>query len=361
MRYDSLRPSALALSAFWLAGCAGDTTTEPTSAAQPPAPVPELAVASNSWITRANMPSNRTSLATAIVTNTAGQSIVYAIGGLNSSRVPVNTVTAYNVATNTWTFRHTLPVRLAGSNGAGVINGKIYVSGGYSDYNGDFPTTALYMYNPATNTWTRKRDIPVVTGGVNADRYAAGNGVTGVIDGKLYVVSGCFQAQDPWGYYETCNPLFFRYNPATDRWVRLPSPFAVPAAGPSIGGVIAGKFYVMAGSPYTHDAYFAVYDPVTNQWTPKNPLGLSRPGAGSAVLGGQLYVIGGTRYNAARDGMETLDITIVYDPATNVWTRRASMPSARTSIAASKVLLNGKARIEVVGGIAPGNNIQYVP
>ena len=52
-------------------------------------------------------------------------------------------MTAYNVATNTWTFRHRLPKPLAGSNGAGVINGKIYVSGGYSDYGGDFPWAAL--------------------------------------------------------------------------------------------------------------------------------------------------------------------------------------------------------------------------
>jgi N-acetylneuraminic acid mutarotase len=364
MRYDSLWPSALALSAFWLAACADDTTTEPTSAAQPPATVPELAVvASNSWITRANMPANRTDLAAATVTNAAGQSIVYAIGGRNLNGTPVNTVTAYNVATNTWTFRRTLPTPLAGSNGAGVINGKIYISGGCTDRQCLFPTEALYMYNPATNTWTMKRGIPAAPPSepYGEDRYPLGDGVTGVINGKLYVVSGCFQADAPHGYFETCNPLFFRYNPATDQWVRLPSPFAEATRGPSIGGVIAGKFYVMAGSPYTHDAYFAVYDPATNRWTSKHGLGLSRPGAASAVLGGKLYVIGGTRYNATRDAMETLDITIVYDPATNLWTRRASMPSARTRIAASKVLLDGKARIEVVGGIAPGNNIQYTP
>ena len=44
---------------------------------------------------------------------------------------PLAKVTAYNVATNTWTDRRPLPVPLAWSNGAGVINGKIYVSGGF--------------------------------------------------------------------------------------------------------------------------------------------------------------------------------------------------------------------------------------
>ena len=43
----------------------------------------ELAVASNTWLTRANM-GNWTDLAAATVTNAAGQSIVYAIGGLGA-------------------------------------------------------------------------------------------------------------------------------------------------------------------------------------------------------------------------------------------------------------------------------------
>jgi N-acetylneuraminic acid mutarotase len=302
------------------------------------------------------MPANRTDLAVATVTNAAGQSVVYAIGGLSPTRMPLDKVTAYNVATNTWSFRRPLPTRLAGSNGAGVIDGKIYVSGGYSDYGGDFPGGSLYMYDPATNIWTEKRGIPRV-GGPGAYQYGAGNGVTGVINGKLYVVSGCFMAWEPWGYYEDCNPLFFRYNPVTDRWVTLPPPFADPTDGPHMGGVIGGKFYVMGND----GARLAVYDPAINQWTSKTPLKLSRPGAASAVLGGKLYLMGGRRYNATLHTYETLDITLVYDPATDAWTRRASMPSPRSGIAASRVFLDGQPRIEVVGGVAPGNNLQYVP
>jgi N-acetylneuraminic acid mutarotase len=79
------------------------------------------------------------------------------------------------------------------------------------------------------------------------------------------------------------------------------------------------------------------------------------------VLEGKLYVMGGERYNAARHAFETLDITIVYDPATDTWTRRASLPSPRSGIAASRVFLGGQPRIEVVGGVAPGNNLQYIP
>jgi N-acetylneuraminic acid mutarotase len=361
MLYRSLLPGALALGTFWLAGCGDDIATEPAASAEPATGAPVLAVTSNSWITRATLPITRSGPALATVTNAAGQSIVYVIGGW-AGRWPNAKVAAYNVATNTWTWPRPLPVPLAESNGAGVINGKIYVSGGYSTSGGNWPSSALFMYNLATNTWTRKRDMPVVTIG-GEDDYPGGSGVTGVINGKLYVVAGCFEAQEPWGYFETCNPLFFRYNPVTDGWTRLPSPFGsnTPTGSPYGGGVIDGKLYLTASSYYTGDARFSVYDPATNRWTTKPILGAARAGAATAVLSGKLYMMGGSRWNAARDGIDTLDLTSVFNPITNIWSQRARLPSPRAGVAGTTVRLNGNPRIEVIGGTAPGNNLQYIP
>jgi N-acetylneuraminic acid mutarotase len=373
MRYREFWCGVLALGTLALAGCGTDTPTQPSTASPSSGTTPELAVASNSWIERAHMPGVRAYLTAATVTDASGQSIVYAIGGASCTNcsglsTPVNTVTAYNVATNTWASRRPLPVPLAYSNGAGVINGKIYVSGGYTRYaynSGVYPltTSALYMYDPARNTWTRKRNMPKVRS-VYPNEVAgkAGiGGVTGVINGKLYVVTSCISTTAS-GDWEGCTwaraaAQFFRYNPVTDQWTTLPTPFPEGASSPYAGGVIGGKFYVMQGwqRGYTH---LSVYDPATNQWTPKTPLGLGRPGAATAVLGGKLYVIGGERYN---NGLETVDITIVYDPVTDAWTRRASLPSARAWTAATKVFLRGQPRIELVGGNVAEDNLQYVP
>jgi N-acetylneuraminic acid mutarotase len=249
---------------------------------------------------------------------------------------------------------------LSRTNGAAAINGKIYISGGCRDRKCFYPTNALYMYDPARDVWTQKREIPPDSsnGPDGENHYADGNGVSGVINGKLYVVSGCFENDSEKGYFESCSPLFFRYNPATDRWLQLPSPFAVPEYAPTIGGVIDGKFYVMTSNA----VYFAVYDPATNRWTPLNALGGGpRYGAASAVVGGKLYVFGGWRYDTSTGARDTLATTVRYDAATRTWVQRADLPGPRTGIAASRIFLNGKARIEVVGGSGTGNNLQYTP
>ena len=350
MRYHSLLPGALALgTSFGLAACGDGTVTEPTPAVEPGAMATDLAVAADNWIVRANMPTNRVDLATATLTNAAGQSILYAIGGRTAAGGPLGTVTAYNAATNSWTFRRLLPRPLYYTNGAGVIDGKIYISGGCysSDCVYNPPTADLYVYDPATNSWTAKRAMP--EGG---DR-----GVTGVINGKLYVLTQCYEDQGgPWNP-ECARYNFFRYNPATDRWARLASP--PPGIGLfGMGGVIGGKFYAMGG--VGANGMLAVYDRSTDQWTLKTPLDRMRFGSAATVLDRKLYVMGGVRlWEDSR--RETLDVTIVYDPVTDRWTRRASLPSARSGIAGATVTVDGEARIEVVGGSVPGNNLQYIP
>jgi N-acetylneuraminic acid mutarotase len=373
MRYRSRIPVALALSMAWIAAC-GETSTEPTQPTEPTLSRPELAVAGNTWIIRKNLPSVRRWVAAATVTNAAGQSIVYSIGGLTDvwPVSPLRKVTAYNAATNTWTERRPLPVPLGQSNGAGVINGKIYVSGGFTVIGDAAPTRALYVYDPAMNTWTRKRDLPAIYGGPTKDWTVGYGGVTGVIKGKLYVVTLC-QSRDQYTEGGVCEndrigPRLFRYNPATDRWVTLPPPFpAASSNDPAMvstlaGGVIGGKFYVMGGD-YRFKGRLSVYDPATNQWTAKNALGLARRDVATAVLGNKLYVMGGSRFDPSRGLVEDLDKTIVYDPVTNLWTLRASMPSPRTAMAGTTLLLNGKPRIEVIGGGGglAADNLQYIP
>ena len=356
MRYRLLSPSLLTLGAFGLAAC-GEETTQPNTAEDQPT-VPQLAVASNTWLTRRNMPLDFVAQTTAVVPNAAGQSILYVMGGRHADRpqprdwVPMGEVRAYNVATNTWTGKRDMPAARHLMNGSGVIKGKIYVTGGYGTR--VRPSASVFVYDPASNTWSRKRDMPA----------AGAEGVTGVIGGKLYVFT-----LDLYTLNKSVN--FFRYNPTTDSWTTLPkptgsSPFYVG------GGVINKKLYLIGkGVEAGSDEYSVLeYDPITNQWTkkrswrsesclpdPRYDCHLDGP---SVVMLSHLYVFGREWYGfGASPGI------FIYDPVSDTWGRKPLLTTLNywrlTDLTAARVFLNGKPRVEVTGGYRPGNNQQYIP
>lgn len=322
--------------AFLVAACSDTTTPDDGDLAR--ISDSEGAAVSNHWIARANLPGEeRFDVALATVTNAAGQSVLYVIGGEEAGGGSLTRVQAYNVATNTWTNRAPLPAARHRTNGAGVIGGKIYVTGGIQG-NDNF-RDELFVYDPATNRWTEKSPMP--TQGFR--------GITGVIGGKLYVVTDCDQ--------ENCMPFvskaLYRYSPTTDRWAVLPPPNF--SHGWGYGGVIDGKLYLTGGNPALE-----VYDPSTDAWTTRAPLPRRRWLGASAVVGGRLFVIGGfiERGSSTIDAIRT---TTVYDPRTDTWTERAPFPEAFIGLSASRVFLDGKPRIHVVGGPRPGNHRAYIP
>ena len=349
MRASSLRLIPLTLGSWVLVSCA-DEPTHPTQAASPEVTTP---AAANTWLTRKDMWGiERKDLTAATLTNAAGESVVYVIGGRSPAGGPLGKVMAYNVATNSWTVKASLPVPLWGMNQAAVLNGKIYVSGGCMfvacSYNG--PSEHLYVYDPADNTWVGKQNMPYIRDAEGELLFAGMYGATGVIAGQLYTLSQCFYGDAPL-FYE-CDPsLFFRYNARTDRWTILPR----PTYSYRYGGVINGRFYATDGD------HVEVYDPATNKWTLKAyPAPALPSGAATAIVHSRIYVIGGWGPDG-QGGYGPLRTARVYDPAVDRWSSAARMPTGRYGTAAAKVSAGGQPRIEVIGGPQPGNNLQYVP
>jgi hypothetical protein len=74
-------PTLLALGSCALISCAEDAT-QPDTATNQSAGTPELAVTTYTWLKRADMPGEaRFGFAMANVTNAAGESVLYVIGG----------------------------------------------------------------------------------------------------------------------------------------------------------------------------------------------------------------------------------------------------------------------------------------
>jgi N-acetylneuraminic acid mutarotase len=350
------RRLALMLSLFVLASCGENTAPNP-SAGTPVAVAPSFALASNTWMKRARVPHGPTGprnwLAAGVANNTAGRGILYIFGG-SSDNNWLDEVQAYDPLTNTWSLRGRFPAaQRSATNGVGNIGGKLYISGGYvtgSGFGGQQKT--LYAYDPATNRMNRKADMP----------RTGADGVTGVINGKLYVLASTC------GY--DCSDRFirrlYRYDPPTNAWTGLVwcPRFHINGAG----GVINGKFYVAGGiAPFIGPtANLDVYDPVTNKWKALAPMPDARVHAAGVVVGGLLYVVGGLGTDAYDQVGNTTQMTtaatapcigscgrrtlFAYNPVTNTWSTKASMPTPRFGLAAAPLPFDGQSHFIAVGG-----------
>jgi hypothetical protein len=343
---------ALLLTVTLTVAACSDGARDPTSPTAEPVGEPmAFAVASNTWVTRAPAPTDIWGPTSASITNpTTLRTTVYIVGGrsnLTGVNNPTSAVRAYDVSGNTWRKLAPYPRGVRATNGAQVIRGKIYVSGGVSrrwdavagKWRIEILKT-LYVYTPGTNAWTRKRDMP----------FPQADGVSGVYRDQLFVAAHPDQGTG----------VVLGYNPATDRWrtvTSTPFDWVNPATA---GGFIGGKFYLVAASGAVH-----VYDPAAQQWTTgaTRPVRLCYPGY--TTMAAKLWLTG----CAEDDDHSGMYPMLVYDPKVNTWTRRAATPTNPNEYSDDRTLsrvtvLSGgvaTARLELVGGARPGNNLQYVP
>jgi hypothetical protein len=151
-----MRTTSLAAAlALLLVGCGGDPVApatpdesgsgfpEPGLSIMEPEFTAAAAATTNIWTTKARMPTPRALLATGVVNG-----VLFAVGGLgNVGSNPIfATVEAYNPATNSWTTKAPLPAARSHLNGAGTINGVLYVAGGVNSSGKE--TDTLFAYNP---------------------------------------------------------------------------------------------------------------------------------------------------------------------------------------------------------------------
>jgi N-acetylneuraminic acid mutarotase len=135
----------------------------------------------NTWATKAPMPTARDGLALGVMNGK-----LYAIGGRNSVfGSALNTVEVYDPTTNTWASKTPLPGARTW-HGIAVHNSRLYVIGGRTGSDGSAPLATVFVYNPNTNTWTNGTSLPsarraigavTVNGRLHAIGYGRGNTV----------------------------------------------------------------------------------------------------------------------------------------------------------------------------------------
>ena len=107
----------------------------------------------DTWETKADMPTRRRGLASAVVNGK-----IYCIGGDNGSS-RLNTVEVYDPTTDTWETKTSMPTRRRGLASA-VVNGKIYCIGGD---NGSSRLNTVEVYTTIINTPEYRAEQVVIT------------------------------------------------------------------------------------------------------------------------------------------------------------------------------------------------------
>jgi hypothetical protein len=134
----------------------------------------------------------------------------------------------------------------------------------------------------------------------------------------------------------------------SDAWATKAS---MHTARSSLGAaVVNGEIYAIGGvldppSFVTCTGVNENYDPASNQWTGKAAMPTARASFACAAVDGKIYCIGGTI--GLKDGQVMVSgVNEVYNPATDKWETKTAMPTSRVGASAS--VIDGK--IYVVGG-----------
>ncbi len=107
--------------------------------------------------------------------------------------------------------------------------------------------------------------------------------------------------------------------------------------------VVDGKIYVIGGAPVKNYSgqtkTVEEYDPAADTWTTRADMPTARQGLCAAAVDGIIYAIGGW-------SPQKVSTVEAYDPATDTWTRKADMPTARSLSAIAVV----DSKIHVISG-----------
>jgi N-acetylneuraminic acid mutarotase len=199
-----------------------------------------------------------------------------------------------------WTTAASLPYDLDEPRGA-AIGDQIYLVGGITGLEHGAnerlllePSDELTGFDPKTETFTALAPLPQKLNHIGVVSH----------HGDLYVLGGYGHTLDT-----GTRASFYRYDPETDRWSRMPE-MPEPRAAMAVG--VVGEQLVVAGGARDNvprsDAF--AFDFRTRRWTRLPDMLSRREHVGATVVGDRLYVLGGRApASLAVDTAESYDVS----------------------------------------------------
>jgi N-acetylneuraminic acid mutarotase len=276
---------------------------------------------------------------------------IYLVGGAWDERTEGKVIehytdgfmTEFDPQTNQWRERSRGPEGLT-HQGIAVLNGKIYLAGGFAGGHHTMPSAGVYSYDPATDKWQTLAPLSDVRGGV---ALASVGGMIHAIGGRIMGEMGTI-------------PVHEVYNPATNSWRKAaPLPTSRDHAGVF---VVDAKIHLIggrAGEATENVGLHDVYDPATDSWKSAPPMPTPRSSVAFAEYHGLLFLAGGECQKG-----KTYDQVEAYDPKADRWTTFPALPGPRHGFAAAAAgdklfFMGGSTRCG--GGGKVGDMLQLTP
>ena len=150
-----------------------------------------------------------------------------------------------------------------------------------------------------------------------------------VVNGKIYAIGG------------VQSDINEEYDPAKNSWTtKMPMP---TARGDFAIAVLQDRIYAIGGltrsGQWTAEltGVNEVYDPATDSWATKKSIPVPKAGLSANVVEGKIYLIGGFTQLANSTVKTTSDETLVYDPIDDSWTTKTPIPTATLDYATAVV------------------------
>jgi N-acetylneuraminic acid mutarotase len=166
------------------------------------------------------------------------------------------------------------------------------------------------------------------------------------VGGKIYAIGGLNDNDQALSMTEA-------YNPQNNEWITM-APMPTPRSGFAVA-IYQNKIYCIGGT-IGNNAYIPnneVFDPATNTWQTKSSMPTPRSDLSASVVDGKIYLVGGKHYSGVTPNYNETDINEVYDPATDTWSAKTSMPTGVQGYAS--VVFDHK--IYVMGGSRQPNSV----
>lgn len=276
----------------------------------------ELSASTSSWNTLAPSPVERFE-SQGIVVN--GK--LYIFGGfVNSKLQATRRSDVYEPTTNRWRRINDLPEALTHS--AVVASGQtIYLVGGYVGNHPGPSTNHVWKYSIRNNTWSRAPSLPAPRGAGAAARLGQ----------TLHFFGGANRKAGQVDHGDEGDHYVLSLDGGTS-WTKRAS---IPNPRNHLGGAeLGGKIYAIGGQHGRHEddsnqSQVVAYNPATGTWKRVANLPVPRGHVATVVMNQRIFVIGGTT-NGGFNGLPATDVTS-YNPQTNVWVKRQSLPAGRKS------------------------------